>query len=81
MKRQGGFIGILILILVSLALLKYFFNWSLLNAIDSERGRETVSYIRDVLNLVWSYLEAPFYFIWNEVVRPFFVWAVSQVKP
>ncbi len=72
MKRgfKGGFIGILILIIIALALLKYFFNWSIFDAAASEEGRGTIGYIRDIFNTVWSYLAAPVTFAWNEVVWP-----------
>ena len=68
--RQKGFIGILVLIIIALAALKYFFNWSIFDAAASEEGRGTISYIRDILNTIWSYLAAPVTFIWNEVVWP-----------
>lgn len=69
MKREGGFISWLILILVSLALLKYFFNWSIFDAAASEQGKNTISYIRDILNLTWSYIGTPVMWIWDRVVE------------
>lgn len=65
-----GFIGTLVLIIVALAALKYFFNWSIFDAAASEEGRNTITYIRDVLNTVWSYIAAPVTFAWNEVAWP-----------
>jgi hypothetical protein len=64
------------MLIVALALLKYFFNWSIFDAAASEQGRGTIKYIRDVLNLVWSYIGAPVRFIWHEVVLPLlgFLW-------
>jgi hypothetical protein len=70
MKKDGGFISWLILLIIALALLKYFFNWSIFDAAASEQGRNTIRYMRDVFNLVWTYLAVPFTFIWNEVVWP-----------
>lgn len=69
-KGSRGFIGWLMLIIIALALLKYFFNWSIFDAAASEEGRSTIAYIRDILNLVWSYLAAPVTFVWNEAVLP-----------
>lgn len=60
----------MILIIVALALLKYFFNWSIFDAAGSENGKGTISYIRDILNLLWSYLAVPVTFAWNEVAWP-----------
>ena len=51
MKKDRGFIGTLLLIIAGLAALKYFFDWSIFDALESEKGRATVGYIKDVL--VW----------------------------
>ncbi len=71
-NKDEGFITILLIIIVGLALLKYFFNWSIFDAAASEEGRGTISYIRDVLNTVWTYIETPVLFVWNEVIKPLF---------
>jgi hypothetical protein len=70
MKKDDGFISWLILLIIALALLKYFFNWSIFDAANSEQGRGTILYIREVINLIWSYLAVPFTFLWREVVWP-----------
>ena len=59
MSSQGerGFISWLILIIIALALLYYFFDWSIFDAIESEKGRATINYIREVLSTSWSYLK------------------------
>ena len=64
-----GFISWLILLVIALALLKYFLNWSIFDAIESERGRETVSYIREVLDVVWSYARTPVLFVWQKILE------------
>lgn len=69
-KHDSGFISLLLLLIISLALLKYFFNWSIFDAAASEQGRATIAYIRDLLNLTWSYIGAPFTFVWNEILWP-----------
>lgn len=79
-KRNRGFITTILLIIVGLALLKYFFNWSIFDAAASEEGRGTISYIRDVLNTVWSYIETPVEFAWNEVVKPLFSFAFDSLR-
>ncbi|MEK7176761.1 MAG: hypothetical protein AAB719_00465 [Patescibacteria group bacterium] len=69
MKKQGGFISWLILIIVGLALLKYFFNWSIFDAASSEKGQATISYLRDILNLTWKYIGTPVMWLWDRVVE------------
>lgn len=59
------------LAIIALALLKYFFNWSIFDAAASEEGRSTINYIRDVLNFLWSYLERPAVFIWERILELF----------
>jgi len=44
-----GFIGLLILIIIALAALKYFLDWSIFDAADSEQGRNTIEYIKNIL--------------------------------
>ena len=67
MKR--GFISWLILIIIALALLKYFFNWSIFEAIESEKGRNTVLYIRDALNTSWAYIKVPVIYVWQKIME------------
>ena len=69
MRKEMGFISWLILLVIALALLKYFLNWSIFDAIESERGRETVSYIREVLDVVWSYARTPVLFVWQKILE------------
>ena len=69
MRKERGFISLLILLIIALALLKYFLNWSIFDAMESERGRETVSYIRDVLNIAWSYVRTPVMFVWQKALE------------
>lgn len=64
-----GFISKLILIIVALALLKYFFNWSIFDALESEQGKNTINYIRDVLNTSWVYIKVPIMFVWQKILE------------
>jgi len=67
--RQKGFIGKLLLIVIALVLLKYLFNWSIFDAASSEQGKNTVSYIRDVLTTAWSYIKTPLLPLWQKVLE------------
>ena len=79
-NKERGFIGTIFLIIIGLALLKYFFNWSIFDAAASEEGRGTISYVRDILNTLWSYLATPVNFIWNEVVWPLLTLLLNSLK-
>lgn len=79
-KDQKGFITTLLLIIIALAALKYFFNWSIFDAAASEQGQGTISYIRNVLNTVWSYIGEHVRFVWQEVVKPLFAFAFSALR-
>lgn len=69
-NKERGFISLIVVIILALAALKYFFNWSIIDALSSEEGEGTVSYIGDVLNTVWKYIGPPLMWIWHEVVWP-----------
>lgn len=74
-NRQGGFIGWLILIVIALAALKYFYDWSIFDAAASPEGQSTIAYIRNIFDYVWTYIKAPVTFAWNEIVWPIFSFA------
>ena len=70
-NKQSGLIGIIILIIIALAFLKYFFNWSIFEALSTPKGKETAEYIHHVVEVLWSYLSVPFMFIWEKLFKPF----------
>lgn len=80
-EEQKGFIHLILLGLVALALLKYSFDWSIFDALASEQGQGTVTYIRRVLDTIWSYISAPVTFVWNYVIWPVleFSWQSFQM--
>jgi len=53
-----GFISKVIVIIIALASLYYFFDWSIFDALKSEKGMATVEYIRDILNTSWAYIKS-----------------------
>lgn len=61
---------IIVIVIIALTLLKYFLNWDIFDAASTEQGKSTILYIRDVVNLVWSYISAPVVFIWHRIVWP-----------
>lgn len=80
MKKDSGFIGLIILIILGLAALKYFLNWDIFDAASTEEGQNTIGYIRNVINTVWAYIGDPLMWIWNEVAWPLlsFAWESFQ---
>jgi hypothetical protein len=69
-KTNQGFIGTILLVILGLAALKYFFNWSIFDAAASDEGRSTIGYIRDVLNWIWYYIGYPVTWTWHHVIWP-----------
>ena len=80
MNRQKGLIGIIVLIIIALALLKYFFNWSVFDAAASPQGNATIRYVRELFNTAWSYIEGPVLFVWHQIIWPIlgFAWKSFQ---
>lgn len=69
-RRDRGLIGTIILIIVALALLKYFLDWSIFEAAESPEGQETIGYTERLLHTLWSYIETPAVFIWERILWP-----------
>jgi len=65
-----GFIGLIILIIIGLALLKYFLNWDIFDAAESDEGKSTILYIRDIFNAIWGFIGTPVTFAWESVLKP-----------
>ena len=79
-KKERGFITTILLIIIALALLKYFLNWDIFDAAASDEGRTTISYIKDVIDTAWAVIETPVRFAWDEVVKPIFSFAFDALK-
>ena len=69
MKENPGFIGILTLGVGVLALLFYFLDWSIFDVVESDKGRATVIYVRDVLAIVWTFILDSAGVLWRKVVE------------
>lgn len=70
MSSKRGFVGTIILIIIALALLKYFLNWDVLDASQTSQGQTTIAYVKNVVNLVWGYISTPVLFVWQRIVEP-----------
>ena len=63
MKKNGGFIGTIVLIILGLAALKYFFNFSIFEFLCTTEGKnvldyviEILSWIKDAVLALWGYI-------------------------
>lgn len=52
---RQGFVNFLVLLILALAGLKYFFNWSVLDALETPSGQNTVTYMKEVSVVAWGY--------------------------
>ena len=66
-RKDRGFVGTLVLIIVALMALKYFFDWSIFDALNSEAGRNTVEYIKEVIFTVWNFIQDWTLLIWDKI--------------
>ena len=66
--KQNGFVGIFVLVVIALAGLKYFLDWSIFDAINSEQGRATIGYVKQVLDTSWSYARGPLTLLWQKAL-------------
>ena len=69
--RNRGFIGLIIIVIIALALINYFFGWSIFEFLNSEKGKATVIYTHQIVDFIWSYVKIPVMFLWQIVVDLF----------
>ena len=53
---RKGFISTIVVIIIALALLYYFFDWSIFDFASSERGQKTIEYIKAPVGFLWDKL-------------------------
>jgi hypothetical protein len=66
-QSERGFIGWIVLAIIALALAHYFFDWSIFDALGSEKGRATIEYIKDVISTAWEFLKTKTIEIYEKV--------------
>ncbi len=69
-KKEEGFITLIIFFIIALALLKYFFNWSIFEASSTPQGQETVGYTRHLIDTIWFYMKSPVLWIIHHILEP-----------
>ncbi|MBX4195472.1 hypothetical protein KW796_00745 [Candidatus Parcubacteria bacterium] len=65
-----GFIGTIVLIIVALALAKYFLNFDVFSAAETPQGQSTVGYVKSIIDTVWHYISGPAVFVWSKIIWP-----------
>jgi sensor histidine kinase YesM len=71
MEKEGqkGFIGLLIVLIVSIVFLKYVFDFNLVEFLKSPKVLEVLSYIKRFFVLIWDkFLVGPAIWIWDNIV-------------
>lgn len=64
-----GFIGTIVIVVIGLALLKYFFDWNIIEFLKSPKVIETFYYIKKFIVLIWDkFVATPASFLWNDIV-------------
>ena len=67
MNRKGGFIQLIIIIVIGLLILSYF-GISLQGVVESPVGQSNLHYVTNGISYVWvNYLSVPFDYLWNTV--------------
>ncbi len=69
-ESDEGFITLIIFFIIALALIKYFFDWSIFEASSTPQGQETVGYTKNLVETVWFYLKTPFMWLWGNILSP-----------
>ena len=67
MKKQKGFIQIIVIIIIALAALKYTFDFSIIDFVAQDKVKDTISYIwNDIIVFLWvNYIGAPVIWAWG----------------
>ena len=69
-NKKGGFIGIIVLIIVALIILKYLYNFSVFEAASTPQGQSTISYTQQIINTIWTTIGPPLSFFNNKIFLP-----------
>lgn len=69
MKKNRGFIKTIIIIVVALALLKYFFDFDILEFLRSDAVKNVFGTIWHIISTIWNdYLKESVAYVWNEII-------------
>ncbi len=79
-SKKGGFIGLIILIIIALIVLKYLYNFSVFEAAGTPQGQSTINYTQQVFGTIWSVIGPSVTFVQNQIFFPLVgvIWANFQ---
>jgi len=68
-QNKAGFIKTIIIIIIALALLKFVFNFDIIEFVKRPKIAEVIHYIwNDIILFLWNnYIQAPFFWAWANV--------------
>lgn len=67
MKTNGGFIKIIVLILIAVLVLSYF-NFDIKSFVESPQTQSNLGYTVSLSNTIWNnYLSKPITYFWNNI--------------
>ncbi len=81
MKNQkGGFIGLIVLIIIALIVLKFLYNFSVFEAAGTPQGQETITYTQQIFGTIWRTIGPSVTFVQNQIFMPLvgMIWANFQ---
>ncbi len=76
MNQEGGFIKLIIIVVIALIILGYF-GFDLKKAIEAPETQSNLTYVQQIVSNVWhNYLEKPAKYLWNVFIKS--IWSVAS---
>lgn len=67
--KTKGFISLIITIVIALALAKYYFDFNIIDFLNSPKVVEVWTYIKKFFEIIWgNFIAEPFFYVWNEII-------------
>ncbi len=80
LKTNRGFIKLIIIIIVAIIILSYL-GFDLKKLFTSDLVSKNFTYVWGLISNLWvNYLSVPFEFVWNEAIKPIFIFAWKALK-
>jgi|GEM_PF-1945567 len=68
-KKQTGFIGPIILVVLALIAVKYFYDFDIVKYLTHDKTGGVFEYIKRFFEIVWTkYIAGTFWYLWNNIV-------------
>ncbi|MEK7120785.1 MAG: hypothetical protein AAB840_01705 [Patescibacteria group bacterium] len=66
-NNKGGFIKLLISLIIALIILSYF-GFDLKKIIEAPLTQQNLNYFYDILKNIWGYIYQGIVYVWNEII-------------